>query len=195
MPHSLRVLLLEDSAADAELILHELNREGVHFTAERVDTKNQFEVALSSFAPDIVLCDGSLAQFNTLAALALIRQARPATPLIVVSGTVDLRTTVACARAGAEDVILKSNLERLPAAVITAVGIRERYNALSPRQREVMRLIAEGLTTRDIGARLGLSAKTADTHRTEVMKRLGVHDVVSLVKYAIRLGLVPYNGR
>jgi DNA-binding NarL/FixJ family response regulator len=159
-----------------------------------VDTRQAFEATLASFAPDLVLCDHSLSQFNAPAALEVVRKCRPATPLIVVSGALDSAAAVACMRAGAEDIILKSELGRLPAAVTTAVAIRERFSTLSPRQREVMRLIAEGLSTREVGERLGMSTKTADTHRAEVMKRLGLHDVVSLVKYAVRLGLVRSNG-
>jgi DNA-binding NarL/FixJ family response regulator len=194
MTNSLRVLLLEDSEADAALILLELVRGGIPYLAERVDTKAAFERCLASFAPDVVLCDHSLAQFNAPAALAIVRGRRPATPLIVVSGGLDSAAAVACMRAGAEDIIMKSDLSKLAAAIITAVAIRERFSALSPRQREVMRLIAEGLSTREVGEQLGMSTQTADTHRTEVMKRLGLHDVVSLVKYAVRLGLVRSNG-
>jgi DNA-binding NarL/FixJ family response regulator len=141
-----------------------------------------------------VLCDHSLAQFNAPAALSIIQEQLPATPLIVVSGALEPAAAVACARAGAEDIILKSDLARLPSAVTAAVAIRERFSALSPRQREVMRLVAEGLTTREIGERLGMSTKTADTHRNELMKRLDLHEVVSLVKYAVRLGLVRDTG-
>jgi DNA-binding NarL/FixJ family response regulator len=61
---------------------------------------------------------------------------------------------------------------------------------LTPRQREVLKLIAEGLTTKAIARRLDISAKTADTHRVQLMERLGIHDVAGLVRYAIRTGLV-----
>jgi DNA-binding NarL/FixJ family response regulator len=62
---------------------------------------------------------------------------------------------------------------------------------LTPRQVEVLRLVAEGSRTRDIATRLGLSIKTVESHRGEIMKRLNVHDVVSLTRYAIRVGLIP----
>jgi len=62
---------------------------------------------------------------------------------------------------------------------------------LTPRQREVVHLIAEGFSTKQIADRLGISVKTAQTHRTELMKRLDLHDVASVVRYAIRIGLVP----
>src|SRR5689334_9473433 len=92
----LRVLLLEDSAADAELVERELNQAGMPVLAERVDTREAFALALRDFGPDIVLSDHSLAAFDALAALRVLRSVRPATPLIVVSGGIDEGTAVRC---------------------------------------------------------------------------------------------------
>jgi DNA-binding NarL/FixJ family response regulator len=64
------------------------------------------------------------------------------------------------------------------------------FEVLSPRQREVLQLIAEGLSTKEIAGRLELSVKTVETHRAELMERLGIHGVAGLVRYAIRVGLV-----
>jgi len=61
---------------------------------------------------------------------------------------------------------------------------------LTARQREVLQLIAEGCSTKDIANKLKLSVKTVDTHRSELMHRLDIHDVAGLVRYAIRTGLV-----
>ena len=61
---------------------------------------------------------------------------------------------------------------------------------LTPRQREVLQLIAEGNTTKAMASRLGLSVKTVETHRAQLMERLDVHDVAALVRLAVRLGLV-----
>jgi DNA-binding NarL/FixJ family response regulator len=187
----LRVLLLEDSAADAELVERELARAGWEVVAERVDTEDGFVRALTAFGPTVVLSDHALAQFNAPAALGVLRRLRPATPLIVVAGALREEAAVACMRAGAEDLVLKSNLSRLAPAIEAALRVRERLEKLSPRQLQVLGLVAEGHTTREIAARLQLSAKTVETHRAQVMKRLGLHDVVSLVRYAVRVGLVP----
>jgi DNA-binding NarL/FixJ family response regulator len=188
---SLRILLLEDSPADAELISDTLFDS--HFTVitERVDSEESFTRALSEFAPHVVLADHSLAQFNAVAALRVLRAVRPTAPLIVVSGAVDERIAVQCLRAGAEDIVLKSNLTRLVTSIESALSLRAPLERLSRRQLEVLRLVAEGLTTRQIARRLKLSAKTVETHRGEIMKRLGIHDVVGLVRRAIRLGVVP----
>jgi DNA-binding NarL/FixJ family response regulator len=61
---------------------------------------------------------------------------------------------------------------------------------LTPRQREVLQLIAEGQTNREIAHTLGISVKTVETHRMKLMKRLDIHDIAGLVRYAIRKGLV-----
>jgi DNA-binding NarL/FixJ family response regulator len=66
----------------------------------------------------------------------------------------------------------------------------ENEKNITPRQREVLKLIAEGCTTKEIAQRLELSAKTVDAHRTQLMKQLDIHDIASLVRYAIRIGLV-----
>jgi DNA-binding NarL/FixJ family response regulator len=61
---------------------------------------------------------------------------------------------------------------------------------LTPRQREILQLIAEGATTKEIARKLGISVKTVEMHRAQLMERLGIHDVAGLVRYAIRIGLV-----
>jgi DNA-binding NarL/FixJ family response regulator len=65
---------------------------------------------------------------------------------------------------------------------------------LTPRQREIIQLIAEGNSTKDIAFLLKVSVKTVEAHRAQVMARLGIHDVVGLVRYAMRAGLVPPEG-
>jgi len=64
-------------------------------------------------------------------------------------------------------------------------------DALTPHQREILQLIAEGRSTKEIAFDLGLSAKTVETHRAQIMERLGIRDVAGLVRYAMRTGLVP----
>lgn len=182
--------MLENSEADAELIKHELSRAGLEPVTKRVDSEEAFASALREFAPELVLSDHSLAQFDARAAIRILRKLRPATPLIVVSGSLNNEKTVACVRAGAEDVILKTNLGRLPSSISHAVAIRRPLHKLTPRQIEVLRMVADGNRTREIATRLKLSVKTVESHRGEVMKRLEMHDVVSLVRYALRVGLI-----
>jgi DNA-binding NarL/FixJ family response regulator len=94
-------------------------------------------------------------------------------------------------RAGAEDFVSVGQLDRLRHAFETALSVRSPLRKLSPRQLDVLRLIAAGHTTPGIASRLERSPKTIETHRSEIMRRLGIHDVVGLVRYAIRVGLLP----
>ena len=101
----LRVLLLEDSDTDADLIVHELQRSGMKPVIERVDSAEAFTAALHSFAPDVVLSDHSMGQFDSRAALEIMRAIRPTAPFIVVTGAVTGAQSVAAIRAGAADLI------------------------------------------------------------------------------------------
>ena len=185
-----RVLMLEDSEADADLIRHELLRSGMPTVTERVETESEFASAIRDFLPDVVLSDHSLGAFDAQSALTLLRSVRPTTPLILVTGSENTDATVACIRAGAEDLITKTNLSRLAASITKAVQLRRPLDKLTPRQIEVLRMAAEGHRTREIALRLKLSVKTVESHRGEIMTRLEIHDVVGLVRYAMRVGLV-----
>ena len=187
----LRVLLLDDNPADATLISHELQRSGMRLLVRRVDSAESFTAALKSLEPDVVLSDHSLAQFDSRAALDLLREVRPTVPFIIITGALVGGQAGAAVRAGAEDVVLKTYPRGLEESISTALAARRPLRALTDRQIQVLKLVAEGHRTREVARRLGLSVKTVESHRGEIMKRLGIHDVVSLVRYAIRVGLVP----
>jgi DNA-binding NarL/FixJ family response regulator len=182
--------MLEDSEADAEFIRQELHRAGLTAVTDRVNSEDAFASALRDFAPDVVLSDHALANFDAETALALLRRARPATPLIVVTGFPGSEKAAAYIRSGAEDLVTKTDLSRLAASITEAVRLRRPLEKLTSRQIEVLRMVAEGHRTREIATRLKLSVKTVESHRGEIMKRLKIHDVVSLVRYAMRVGLV-----
>jgi DNA-binding NarL/FixJ family response regulator len=187
----IRVLMLEDSAADAELIHDELRRAGLMPVVERVDSAEKFESALTDFLPDVVLADYSLAQADAQAAYDLVRKICPTTPMIIVTGSMNGDgKAVHFLRAGVDDLIVKDNISRLPASITDALELRRPLAKLTPRQVEVLRMVAEGHRTREIATRLNLSIKTIESHRGEIMKRLDIHDLVNLVRYAMRLGLV-----
>jgi DNA-binding NarL/FixJ family response regulator len=69
-------------------------------------------------------------------------------------------------------------------------GAADPLAALTPRQREILQLVAEGHTSKDIARSLGLSYRTVETHRNQLMKRLGINDLTGLVRFAVRVGLV-----
>ncbi len=116
----LRVLILEDRLSDAELMLHELRRAGFDPVWQRVDSEPQY---LSSLRPelDVILADHALPDFNSLRALALLRESKLDIPFIVVSGSIGEDLAVAAMRQGAADYLLKDRLARLGPAVAHAI--------------------------------------------------------------------------
>ena len=187
---TLRVLFLDDDPAATAMVTESLARSGMTVVTERVDTPEAFTQALREFAPDVVLSDNVLENFDTRAALEVVQNVRPTAPVIVVAGALERHSAASFVRAGAEDLVLKSCLDRLAPMIECALAVRRRLEKLTPRQMEVLRLMAEGLTTPEIARRLLLSTKTIETHRGEIMKRVGIHDLVGLVRYAMRVGLV-----
>ena len=115
-PH-FRILILEDSEADAELIERELKKSRIAFTLKRVYTKDAYVDALANFVPDLIFSDHTLPQFNSIQALKLCRKQKRQTPFILVTGTVSEELAVRCIQQGADDCILKSNLSRLSAII------------------------------------------------------------------------------
>jgi DNA-binding NarL/FixJ family response regulator len=191
MSKTLRVLHLEHSASDSELVRTELERAGVKVVLERLESQDGLHAAVQTFAPDVILSDYAHDRFDARATLQDLRMYYPAAPLILVLDTIDDQVAVTSLREGAENIVLKRNLGRLAEAIDTGLAVRRRLRKLTPRQMEVLRLVTAGHTTREIARRLKLSAKTVESHRGEVKKRLGMHEVVGLVRYAVRVGLVP----
>lgn len=122
---SLKILMLEDSEDDAFLIKRVLTKEKIAFTDERVDTREEFIEAINRFRPDVVLSDHGLPGFNSREALKICLREKANTPFILVTGTVSDEYAVSCIRDGADDYILKSNLSRLPSAILGAVKKRK----------------------------------------------------------------------
>jgi PAS domain S-box-containing protein/putative nucleotidyltransferase with HDIG domain len=138
-PTPLRLLLVEDNLIDAQLIERELRAAGLSFTATRVDTAADFLAGLEGRV-DLVLTDYTLPAFDGMRAIALARQAAPDVPVVVVTGSIDEETAVACMKAGAVDYVLKGRLERLPLAVEAAVE-RARLEAEHRRAQEELRRV------------------------------------------------------
>jgi len=121
-PTPLRALIVEDRAADADLILRELKRGGFVTTHERVETADALRAALDKHSWDIVLSDYYLPTFDAPGALTVLQASGHDMPFIVVSGSVGEDTAVAAMRAGATDYIMKDRLQRLPHAVAKALA-------------------------------------------------------------------------
>jgi len=187
----LRILLLEDNPADAARITHDLERSGMRVLVTQVYSAESFAAAVEVIAPDVVLSNHSLGQFDSRAALEILRDTLPIVPLIIITGTLVGGRAGEAIRAGAEDVILKTCTRGIEASISNALDARRPLRTLTDRQIQVLKLVVEGHRTREIAERLGVGIKTVESHRGEIMKRLRIHDVVSLVRYAIRVGLIP----
>jgi DNA-binding NarL/FixJ family response regulator len=194
----LRALL--KSVSDVEVVAEAHNgREAVRQVAEK--------------RPDVVLMDICMSDLNGLDALKQIVREFPGVRVIMLSMHATEEYVVQALRAGASGYLLKNagsaELEMaiqqvargetfLSPAVSRQVSDYIRRGAqeetpgerLTPRQREVLQLIAEGKTTKGIAQVLSISVKTVETHRSQLMEELGIHDIAGLVRYAIRVGLV-----
>lgn len=135
---TLRVLMLEDSARDAELIIRELRSFGYEPQWTRVDTEEDFRSRVDS-GLDLVLADYSLPQFDALSALKILRDQGLSTPFIIVTGTITEETAVSILKQGADDFLLKDRLTRLGAAVRSALQQRR----LRDERRRTQQLLAE----------------------------------------------------
>jgi hypothetical protein len=125
MQKPLKILVLEDVQDDVGLIERELRKGGLSFETTRVDSKQAFIDALRQYHADIILSDHSLPQFNSFEALKLCRRSGISIPFILVTGSVSEEFAVTCLKEGADDYVLKSNLIRLPNAIVNSIKQRE----------------------------------------------------------------------
>lgn len=189
----LRLLLLEDDAREAELITRSLGREDPTCTVQVADTRAGFAHLLDTFGPDAVVLNNGGPGLRALEALELVRSHRPTVPVVLVSGALS-PASVECLKAGAADVVPKSDLSRLGPAITGSLEERAPLRKLSARQCTVLQRLAAGQSTRHIAQELQISIKTVETHRSELMRRLGIRDLAGLVRYAVRVGLVSAAG-
>ena len=118
MDKPIKILFIEDSSHDVELILRELRRASIEFSSYIVQTRIDFIYALEKFTPDLILSDFTLPQFNSLEALNILKQNKIAIPFVNITGAVAENFIVESIRAGADDYILKTSLNRLSASVL-----------------------------------------------------------------------------
>jgi len=127
MSQQFRVLIVEDNASDAELVVRELKRAEMRCDARRVETAVEFRRELNEFQPHVILSDFSMPKFDGMEALAIAKRSHPEIPFIFVSGTIGEENAVRALQSGAVDYVLKGNLLRLPPAIERARReIRER---------------------------------------------------------------------
>src|SRR3989337_1013755 len=125
MEKPLKILVLEDVQDDVGIIERELRKGGLSFETTRVDNKPEFIQALRQYQADVILSDHSLPQFNSFEALKLCRRSGITVPFILVTGSVSEEFAVTCLKEGADDYVLKSNLIRLPNAIVNSLKQRQ----------------------------------------------------------------------
>jgi DNA-binding NarL/FixJ family response regulator len=164
--------------------------------------------------PDVVLLDVGMPGLNGLEVAARLATVDAAIRVVILSMHLSEEYVLRALRAGCAGYLVKASaVSELEVAVRTVArgetyltptvsrpvvddyvrrtgGAADPLEALTPRQREVLQLVAEGNSTKAIAVRLGLSPKTVETHRAQLMERLGAHDVSGLVRFAVRVGLV-----
>ena len=195
----LRVVLVDESSTSSDALVAALRQPGREVLVERAAQEEALVSLLKSFWPDVVFTRPQAGQLGLPAVMAAVRTLRPTIPVVLLARPGEEHRTAAWIRAGVEDVVRGDALGQAAEAVQRALEVRQPLSRLSPRQIEVLRLITEGLTSREIASRLRLSEKTVETHRSAVAQRLGIRDVAGLVRYAVRVGLTslapPFDGR
>jgi two-component system, NarL family, response regulator NreC len=207
---ALRLLLADDHVMMRDGLRSILTEEGFDIVGEASDGREAVKLG-QSLGADVAILDISMPLLNGIDAAREILKDSPRTKIIVLTMHTDERYVLASLRAGIAGFVLKSKAaSNLVQAIHTVCNgevylssgaskaVVEAYLAnddtpddpLSMRQREVLQLIAEGKNIKEIAIILGISAKTAESHRTGLMRKLHVHEVAGLVRYAVREGLV-----
>ena len=121
MESKIKILFVEDTPSDVELIQREITKSGMQFISKIVETRNQFIQALKEFEPTIILSDYNLPSFNGMQALLLRKEHAPLIPFVLVTGANNEEIAAECMKSGADDYILKNNLTRLGQAIRAAI--------------------------------------------------------------------------
>lgn len=207
-----KVLIADDHKMFVECLQMILDKEHFEVVGAAGDGLEALRIALE-LRPHLVILDVNMPGMHGLDVAKEIQRQLPLTRLVFLTCRTDEACIRDAMRLGAKAYILKSEalneiqvaLRKVVAGdVYISVGFlgtlivqwlqnrekEEESEALSLRERQVLKLIAEGHSTKEIAALLDISPKTADSHRTRLMAKLGVHEVAGLVRYAIRQGIV-----
>lgn len=206
----MRVLLADDHQIVREGLRALLEKAGHEVVGEAGDGHAACKLARALKA-DIAVLDLSMPLLNGMDAAREIHSLSPEIKTIMLSMYPDKRYVLQALKVGAKGYVLKSQAADDLLRAIREVARGEVYlspevaesvvdayvnktdvaaDPLTPRERQVMQLVAEGSTTKEVAKVLNISFKTAESHRNHIMKKLGIHDVVALMRHAIQAGLV-----
>ncbi|PWU25134.1 MAG: DNA-binding response regulator [Candidatus Rokuibacteriota bacterium] len=205
-----RILLVDDHQLVREGLRALLEREHFQVVGEASDGHHAIQQA-QALRPDIAVVDLSMPQLNGLDAAREMSRAAPGIKIVALTVHTEDPYVISALRAGIKGYVLKNQASADLVQAIREVSrgmtylspgisraVVEAYLAktelppdpLTGREREVLQLVAEGRTTKEIAKRLGISVKTADSHRTRIMRKLDIHATAGLVRHAIRVGLI-----
>jgi DNA-binding NarL/FixJ family response regulator len=206
----LNVLLADDHCIVRQGLRVLLERAGFVVAGEAADGHEAVRLA-ESLTPDVVVLDLIMPMLNGLDAGRQILQRRPGTPVLLLTMHTEEHHVAAALRSGIRGYVLKTQAaEDLVRAIRDAVrghvflstavsrtvvegyvsGGQPSGDTLAPRERQVLQLVAEGNTSKEIAVLLNLSVKTVDSYRARVMEKLDVHETAGLVRYAVRHGVI-----
>jgi two-component system response regulator NreC len=214
----IRILLADDHRLFRDGLRTLLGKQGdMEVIGETYDGPETVEAA-GGKKPDVILMDISMPKLNGIDAARKIRSENPSVKVIMLSMHSDQKFVIESFKAGATGYILKDcAIDELTAAIrrvasgqiylaraieenvvrdylkLVASKPESAFSALSAREREVLQLLARGLSTKEIAGEINVSVKTVETHRKQLMDKLGIHSIALLTKYAIREGLTPLD--
>jgi two-component system response regulator NreC len=204
------IILADDHPVVRQGIRILLERENFEIVGEAVNGIEAIRLA-EKHQPDIVVLDMAMPVMNGITAVPQIREVSPRSKVVLLTMYTEEHHVLQALRAGVKACVTKTQaVEHLISAIreVCAGGVylspsvsgavvqaylaksETPYDPLTDRERQVLQLVAEGNTTKEIALILGVAAKTAETHRVKVMEKLDIHSTAGLVKYAIRRGLV-----
>jgi DNA-binding NarL/FixJ family response regulator len=191
-----RVLIADDHGIVRSGLRLLLERQpDIEVVAEAADGAEARELAVRE-RPDLAILDVKMPKLTGLQATREIKAQAPETAVLILSMHDDERYLSEALKAGASGYVVKTQADTDLLAAIRAVQRGEPFPApapsgeLTPREEEIVKLVAEAHTTKEIAAILHLSEKTVENHRANAMRKLGMRDRVELVRYAIRRGLI-----
>ena len=207
---SIRVLLADNHALVRQGLRALLEREGLEVAGEAADGREAVRLA-HDLRPDVALLDIGMPLLNGIDAAREIQKESRGTKTILLTRHDEDQYVTEALRAGVKGYVLKKQAATdlvdairqacrnevylspgISRAVVKAYLSKEELSAepLTARERQVLQLVGEGKSTKDVASILGISVKTAESHRSRLMHKLDIHETASLVRYAIRRGLV-----